>query len=66
MQSIACLKQTTSIWRLDERGICEFFENYVSLPGSPLTAKDLIGEEGVRIVKNESKVFMGEVSHRKK
>lgn len=62
----AAMKEAEPIWHLNESQICGFFQNYTSLPMSPVKPDELVGCEGVRIVKSENKVYLGEVMYRKK
>lgn len=56
----------TNAWQQDESGICDYFLSHVGLPLSKVQAGELVGKEGVRIVRNENKIYLGEVVNRKK
>ena len=54
------------IWLMDQEELVEYFTAYKLFPQSLFTLQDLLDSKNLKLIKNDGKIFFGQVDRKKR
>lgn len=54
------------VWLMEQDQLCDYFTSYRLFPQSLFTLQDLLDSKNLKLIKNDGKIFFGQVDRKKR